>query len=185
MIIASETQQIIAVEIVLPCTKLDATLAFLAGLEFALETIFPAEAPAVAVVAGHGLRLRLARDGGGAPGTIRLRCREPDEIAGGKRALTAPNGTRIELVEADSAIVVPALQPRFVLSRPDDDAAWSAGRAGMAYRDLIPDRLGGRFIASHIAIRDGGVVPDYVHFHKVRFQMIFCRKGWVRVVSED
>jgi quercetin dioxygenase-like cupin family protein len=28
-------------------------------------------------------------------------------------------------------------------------------------------------------------VPDYVHFHKLRFQMIFCRKGWVRVVYED
>jgi hypothetical protein len=61
MIIASETQQIIAVEIVLPSPELDATLAFLAGLGFAIETIFHAEAPAVAVVAGHGLRLRLAR----------------------------------------------------------------------------------------------------------------------------
>jgi mannose-6-phosphate isomerase-like protein (cupin superfamily) len=28
-------------------------------------------------------------------------------------------------------------------------------------------------------------VPDYVHFHKIRFQMIFCRTGWVRLVYED
>lgn len=28
-------------------------------------------------------------------------------------------------------------------------------------------------------------MPDYVHFHKVRFQMIYCYKGWVRVVYED
>ncbi len=55
----------------------------------------------------------------------------------------------------------------------------------MRYRDLIPGRLGGSFIASHIHIPDAGPVPDYVHFHHVRFQMIFCAKGWVRLVYED
>lgn len=72
-----------------------------------------------------------------------------------------------------------------VISRMSGGAAWGQGRAGMLYRDLIPDRLGGRFIASHIRISDGGPVPDYVHFHKISFQMIFCRRGWVRVVYED
>jgi quercetin dioxygenase-like cupin family protein len=47
------------------------------------------------------------------------------------------------------------------------------------------DRHGGRFIASHIQIPEGGPVPDYVHFHKVHFQMIYCYKGWVKVVYED
>jgi quercetin dioxygenase-like cupin family protein len=28
-------------------------------------------------------------------------------------------------------------------------------------------------------------VPDYVHYHRVRFQMIYCLRGWVRVVYED
>ena len=55
----------------------------------------------------------------------------------------------------------------------------------MQYRDLIPDRQGGRFIASHIRIPDGGPVPDYVHYHDVEFQMIYCYRGWVRVVYED
>jgi quercetin dioxygenase-like cupin family protein len=55
----------------------------------------------------------------------------------------------------------------------------------MQYRDLIPSRLGGRFIASHIRIPEGGPVPDYVHFHRIRFQMIYCRKGWARLVYED
>ena len=55
----------------------------------------------------------------------------------------------------------------------------------MRYRDLIPGRFGGRYIASLIEIPDGGEVPDYVHFHDVRFQMIFCAAGWVRVVYED
>jgi quercetin dioxygenase-like cupin family protein len=62
---------------------------------------------------------------------------------------------------------------------------FGVGRAGMQYRDLLPDRWGGRFIASHIRIPDGGPIPDYVHFHRIRFQMIFCAKGWVDVVYED
>ncbi len=68
---------------------------------------------------------------------------------------------------------------------PATAGAWQAGRAGMAYRDLIPDRRQGRVIASHIRIPDGGPVPDYVHFHHVAFQIIFCVRGWVRVVYED
>jgi mannose-6-phosphate isomerase-like protein (cupin superfamily) len=61
----------------------------------------------------------------------------------------------------------------------------AVGRAGMAYRDLLPDRLGGHFIASHITIADGGPVPDYVHHHDIRFQVIHCVRGWVRLVYED
>ena len=66
-----------------------------------------------------------------------------------------------------------------------NSADWHTGRAGMQYRDLIPGRLGGQFIASHIRIPGGGETPDYVHYHKVRFQMIYCKAGWVRVVYED
>jgi len=69
------------------------------------------------------------------------------------------------------------------ISRMNSD--WHVGRAGMQYRDLIPGRLGGSFIASHIRIPEGGEVPDYVHYHNVRFQMIYCKAGWVRVVYED
>jgi quercetin dioxygenase-like cupin family protein len=72
-----------------------------------------------------------------------------------------------------------------VLSRIDAADAWGVGRAGLEYRDLIPSRLGGRFVASQIRVPRGGEVPDYVHFHKVRFQMIYCKTGWVRVVYED
>ena len=55
----------------------------------------------------------------------------------------------------------------------------------MQYRDLIPGRQGGYVIGSHIRIPDGGPVPDYVHYHEVRFQVIYCYKGWVRVIYED
>src|SRR5262245_41389062 len=74
----------------------------------------------------------------------------------------------------------------FVISRLNAmNDAWYVGRAGMQYRDLIPGRLGGQFIASHIRILDGGETQDYVHYHKALFQMIYCKAGWVRVVYED
>src|SRR5215813_6908018 len=74
----------------------------------------------------------------------------------------------------------------FVIGRLNaTNNAWYVGRAGMQYRDLIPGRLGGRFIASHIRIPDGGETQDYVHYHKALFQMIYCKAGWARVVYED
>lgn len=78
---------------------------------------------------------------------------------------------------------LPLLRPEFVLTRVGGD--FGVGRAGMQYRDLIPSRLGGRYIASHIRIADGGPVSDWVHFHRIALQLIFVRKGWVRVVYED
>ena len=77
---------------------------------------------------------------------------------------------------------LPPLQPEFVLTRAADEGG--AGRAGMLYRDLIPSRLGGRYIASHIRILGGGPVADWVHYHRIGFQMIAVRSGWVRVVYE-
>ena len=46
----------------------------------------------------------------------------------------------------------------------------------MQYRDLIPSRLDGSIIASHIRIPDGGPVPELVHYHTVGFQLIYCSK---------
>jgi quercetin dioxygenase-like cupin family protein len=68
---------------------------------------------------------------------------------------------------------------------PRAPGEWVVGRAGMRYRDLIPGRLGGRVVASHIQIPAGGPVPDYVHYHRIRFQLIHCWKGWARLVYED
>jgi len=173
-------------EVVLPCAELDATLEFFtARLGFRVAAIFPADDPAVAVIAGHGLRLRLEREAVLDPGVVRVACRRPDVVGGGARELVAPNGTRILLALADAPLAMPALVPSLVVSRMSDDAEWALGRAGMRYRDLVPDRQGGRFVASHVRIPGGGPVPDYVHFHRVRFQVIYCYKGWVRLVYED
>ena len=164
-------------EVVLPCAELAPTLDFFVEtLGFRVETIFPADEPHVASLSGHGLRLRLEPGDGPAP-TLRL--------PGAGAPLTAPNGARIVFIDPDPPLDIPPLKPEFVLTRANDGPRPGAGRAGMLYRDLIPGRLGGRFIASHITIPGGGPVADWVHFHKVRFQMIFCRAGWVRVVYED
>ncbi len=170
-------------EVQLPCAALGPTLDFFVGqLGFRIGSIFPAEDPQVASISGHGLRLRLA-PGEGEPGRIRLPCADPGPV--GERVLIAPNGTRVELVEADPPIEVPALRPKFLITRQRDGPPAGEGRAGMIYRDLIPGRLGGRYIASHISVPEGGPVADWVHFHNIRLQMIFCRRGWVRLVYED
>ncbi|MEM1199058.1 MAG: cupin domain-containing protein [Pseudomonadota bacterium] len=173
-------------EIRLPTQDLKDDLPFFTKqLGFRLESIFPADDPAVAVLSGHGVCLRLERGAAEAPGTLRLLCHDPASFADGALELTAPNGTRIELVDADPPMVMPETQHAFVVRRLQDQAPWVIGRAGMHYRDLIPDRLGGSIIASHIRIPDGGPVPDMVHYHTVGFQLIFCYKGWVRLVYED
>jgi len=138
---------------VLYCSDLDRAIALFARLGLRLDTIYPADDPAVAALSGAGARVRLVR-------------------AGAEDAAA----------ELDR---VPPLQPSYAVVRAADAAAWRTGRAGMQYRDLLPDRQGGRYIASHIRIPDGGPVPDYVHFHAIQFQIIYCHRGWVRVVYED
>ncbi|MCY1058960.1 cupin domain-containing protein [Nannocystis sp. SCPEA4] len=180
----SQYSNIRAAEVVLPCAELDPTVAFFVDvLGFRVDAIAPADAPRTAVLSGHGLRVRLQRGASGSPGVLRLSCADPAGLAGGARELVAPNGTRVELVVAEPPLVLPPLVPAFVLTRQGGDA--HVGRAGMRYRDLIPDRQGGRFIGSQIGIEAGGPVPDYVHYHIVRFQLIYCLRGWVRVVYED
>lgn len=174
-----------AVVPVIPCRELDPTLAFFRQvLGFRIELISPADSPSTVVLSGHGATVRLqAVDGDFDPGALQLVCDDPAALGG--EDLVAPNGTRIELLPAERDLVVPPVSQSLVVTPISADTAFHTGRAGMQYRDLVPDRQGGRFIASHIRINDGGPVADYVHFHKVRFQMIYVRAGWVKVVYED
>lgn len=179
-------QNIEAVEVSLPSKDLGADLEFFTErLGFRLDTIFPADDPAVAVLSRHGLRLRLDRHSTAAPGVLRVLCREPTVLAGGVRELTAPNGVRIQIVDSAPRMETPKTRHAVVVSRLGAESPWVRGRAGMQYRDLIPGRLGGAVIASHIRIPDAGPVQDMVHSHDVGFQLIFCHRGWVRLVYED
>lgn len=175
-------------ELVLACDDLTEALEFyVEELGFRLDAIFPADAPRVAMISGYGIRIRLDRDADAGPGVIRLTSRDEQEGHGDVDIVeehVSPEGTRIHLVRGGPPLEPPQLTPTIIVQRADE-CSWRSGRAGMQYRDLIPDRLGGRYIASHIRIANGGPVPDYVHHHHVEFQMIYCRRGWVRVVYED
>ena len=168
-------------EVVVPCIELDPTLAFFTSeLGFRIEMITPADNPNTAIISGYGLRLCLRVGGSGKDVLLRL-----SSATRSPQLLQAPNGTQVEIVSATSQVVLPPLQEALVISEFASDASWTVGRAGMRYRDLIPNRLGGAFIASHIHIPSGGPLPDYVHYHRISFQMIYCKSGWVRVVYED
>ena len=104
------------------------------------------------------------------------------------------NGYRLEMImPADSpreaVLSKDGEQLRFTAQkRPPQGGTqngWVIGRAGMMYRDVLPDRLGGKLVASHIRLTEGGPVADYVHYHKIAFQMIYCLRGRIRVVYQD
>jgi len=180
-----KTDTEIRAEVCLPSVDLRADLGFFGGvLGMRLDMIYPADEPKVAVYSGHGLRVRIDQSVGGAPGILRILTNDAD-FAGGETLLTSPGGTRVEVCPLNPPLELPQTDHAFVVRRLADQAPWVIGRAGMHYRDLIPNRLGGSIIASHIRIPDGGPVPDMVHFHKVGFQLIFCYRGWVDVVYED
>ncbi|NKC12504.1 MAG: cupin [Gammaproteobacteria bacterium] len=169
-----------AAAVVLPGGDLAETIDFFRDrLGFSLITIYPADAPRVATMTGHGLNVYLDSERPRQEGLV-LRMTGPSPAA----SLHAPNGVDIEIVAAAGKVLAPC-EPRFEYCPAPGAGGFEEGRAGMQYRDLIPGRHGGRYIASHIRIVQGGPVPDYVHFHQIAFQMIYCYRGWVRVVYED
>jgi quercetin dioxygenase-like cupin family protein len=116
---------------------------------------------------------------------LRLDCIYPaDEPYG---AVLSKDGACVRLTSKPGAPApiseLPPFEPAFVFTPAGGGSG--VGRAGMLYRDLIPSRLGGRYIASHISIREGGPVADWVHFHRIAVQALFVASGWVRVVYED
>jgi quercetin dioxygenase-like cupin family protein len=162
------------------CRDLDGMTAFFVercgGL---VESITPADSPRDVMIRVGDARLCLRRTEVDDPASLMITEQGRTLV----ETVIAPNGTTVEFRPETRALDVPPSVPSFSLVRATDD--FGVGRAGMRYRDLLPDRWGGRFIASHILIPDGGPVPDYVHFHRIRFQMIFCARGWVDVVYED
>jgi quercetin dioxygenase-like cupin family protein len=174
--------EVAAAQIVVAAAPFDATLEFFVErLGFALEEIFPAEAPRIAVVVGYGVRLRLDAGARGPAPPIHLVLAAASEP---RPPVRAPNGALVTFAP-DTAAPPPApWRPAPVLVRARE-GTWTRGRAGMAYRDLVPDRQGGAVVASQIRIEVAGPVSDTVHFHVVHAQLIYCHHGWVRVVYED
>ncbi|KAJ3097870.1 hypothetical protein HDU97_004490 [Phlyctochytrium planicorne] len=175
-----------------PSQQLTPTLDFfLKELGFKVSTIFPADEPKVAVIFGHGIKLRLDEN---APSdtmpVLQLHCDLSSFPSDAPKTLTAPNGMKIVFEDPEPKFEIKPIKIKEVVLSTKENAKqpedlWVVGRAGMEYRDLIPGRLDGACIASLIRINEGGPVPDYPHFHNIRFQIIYCRKGWVKVVYED
>jgi len=174
---------------VVPCPDLDAATQRFESAGFSLLAIGPADDPRWALMSnGHGRYV------------TSFRLDTSAYLDGHRHPFLEVDGHDPLLGPSDTGAV-----PDFVAARPGPlatdpvhvdppgptepgtatPAGWVVGRAGMRYRDLLPGRWGGQFIASHIHIPDGGPVPDYVHYHHVDFQLIFCHRGWVRVVYQD
>ena len=168
-------------EVVLGTSDLTGDLGFFKRLGFRLDAIWPADDPSVARMSGLGTALRLVAGQGA--GTLRLLTDDAGALGAGRQV--SPGGTVVEPDALTPQVEMPQTLHSFVVRRLRDEAPWVIGRAGMHYRDLVPDRLGGAIIASHIRIPDGGPVPDMVHYHTVGFQLIFCYRGWVDLVYED
>ncbi len=142
-----------------------------------LDMVFPADSPRVAVLSGNGIRIRLVLSNDEKP-DLGIR------IEGiGQENIVSPDGIKIEFTATEELPPGPKTKAEFVVHRASND--WITGRAGMKYRDLIPARLGGFLIGSQIHVAEAGAVPDYVHFHKITFQLIYCVNGWARLVYED
>ena len=182
----TRTNLIRRAEIRVPTSEFDGDMRFFIDiLGFRLDRIWPADYPAFAALSGHGTAILLERSADPAPVAFRLYAENPKRFAGGETELTTPGGHRVAVEDANPPLVIPETSHELVVRRLLDTESWVIGRAGMHYRDLLPDRLGGAIIASHIRIAEAGPVADVVHFHTVGFQLIFCHRGWVRLVYED
>lgn len=152
---------------------------FIERCGFRVVWVYPADDPEVIELQGHGMVLRLEAQTQAGPAELWL----PDGASDGD--MLAPNGVRIRQGALVDAVPWLPVQAAFRSLRPTDDASWHVGRAGLRYQDLIPDRLGGGLIVSRIRLEQAGPLPDYVHYHQVAFQLIYCVQGDIQVVYED
>lgn len=170
--------------IVVPAGSMADTVdTFIQRYGFRVSRVFPADDPQSIEMLGWGLKLVFVAGAKASGIVLRLPAAAAPEA--GLLGEQAPNGVRLEWGEPALPDIwqTIAAEARHIEAAADE--TWHVGRAGLRYRDLLPDRLGGGIIASQIRLLHGGPVPDYVHYHRVTFQMIYCRSGWVEVVYED
>ncbi|MBX2882102.1 MAG: cupin domain-containing protein [Granulosicoccus sp.] len=167
---------------VLPTRDLQADISFFTEtVGFQLLTINPTSNPKLAEFEGFGLTIRLdsryrVKDGG----CIIIKTRQQKHGS----AQRSPGGTLIisEPVIEHRVQTLENHQAEICTLR---SSPWVAGRAGTQTRDLIPSRLGGGIMATHIRIPNGGPVADRVHHHTTDFQLVFCVQGSITLVYED
>ena len=123
-----DSRQIEVAEVVFPCENLAENLAFFTDtLGFRIESIYPADAPRVAVVAAYGTRLRLEEKTGVTPDALCLICRGAEVVAGAYDELVAPNGTRVKFETTDIPPVIPDLLSSLTVQKVGDQSNWVIG----------------------------------------------------------
>ncbi|MEM9747360.1 MAG: cupin, partial [Actinomycetota bacterium] len=179
---ADEAARAASGSVVLRCRDLDANVDVLVErLGFRRYLVSPADDPRRVIVERGRLTVDVRRSDRDVPVELVL---GSTTTGSASDEITLPNGSTIVVEPSVETIDVPDSQPGLVVT-PGGVGDFGSGRAGMSYRDLLPGRWGGRFISSHIHIADGGEVADWVHFHRIRFQLIHVASGWVDVVYED
>jgi len=167
---------------VLPSSDLGADVAFYTrDLGMQLLSVYPADKPVIAELGGLGLLLRLdSQLNSDHPGSLLIKTEDkPEQI------LQSPSGTIITWERALRAVAQSFENHRLEVCTLRDNSPWVVGRAGTHTRELIPSRLGGGIVASHIRIPNGGPVADRVHYHTSSFQLVYCVRGWIKLVYED
>ena len=112
-------------EVELPCPDLAEGLRVFGKLGFVVEMIMPADDPQIAVIAGHGLRLRLVANTRKPPGSIRLVCRDPRQLGDGH---LIAGGVRIDLVAETGAALVLVTHDEALAARADRTVRLRDGR---------------------------------------------------------
>ncbi len=172
-------------QIILASENLVDDMRFLETLHFRLDRIYPDDDPSVAEMSGHQIHIRLDRAAASVPVNIEILTDDPDLLTRNSNPRIAPNGCRFTFRPQAYKMPQPHTKHVFEVRQLRDQEPWVIGRADMLYHDLLPGRLGGAMMASHIRIPVGGPVPDMVHFHSIGFQLIYCYRGWVKLVYED
>ncbi|MEE3074748.1 MAG: cupin, partial [Planctomycetota bacterium] len=95
---------------------------FTQHLGFRLDQIYPADQPAVAVLSGHGVRLRLETGAKEPLGTVRLLVDRLPDIANGASCIFAPNGLRVEFAPLSNPLTIPETEHTFVVRHLRDQA---------------------------------------------------------------
>ena len=154
---------------------------FVNKLEFKIVMISPADNPNYAILNRDQFTVALDKNAKAQPLFIEIPVEDESLIGTG---LTGPNGTKVHYVPIvklrNQAI---DLQPIVHLSHVSD-TQWVRGRAGMSYRSLT-GKHNEISVASQIRIEGSGKVADWVHYHDVSFQTLFCIKGSAKLVYED
>ena len=118
-------------QILLSSNDLTADMDFLVGLGFKLINNFPDDEPEVAIMAAHGLQIRLDINANSCMATIHILTDEMEQFGDEQSQFIAPNGTVYQMMEKSYQVIYPQTKHQFEVIKYDKNEPWSVGRAGM------------------------------------------------------